>query len=90
MKLTQTQRAVKHLKKEVVCDSIANRKGVIILKRSFFYRHGGSAEKLEKRVVQTLTEAGFKIRDVKSQEHWNNWPVTSYWEVRVQIEDSEA
>lgn len=54
---------------------------VVTVKRGFFYRHGGSAEgcaALVKKVYPTATI-------VLAEEHWNNWPKDSWWQVEFTL-----
>lgn len=64
-------------------------KGVIV-KRGFFYSHGGSAEKLEAKVREVLGPALVARLKFESREHWNSWPRDSWWEVRISPQQMEV
>jgi len=63
---------------DVLFDKISKRHDVFTVKRSFFYTHGFSSEKLANK-IQNL---GFRIVD--HFDDWNSWPKTSYFVVKFQ------
>lgn len=52
------------------------------VKRTFFYTHGCTADKIAAAIRRALPEA----RIVEAREHWNSWPKDSYWLVRFELE----
>jgi hypothetical protein len=53
--------------------------GEVTIKRSYFYRHGNTAQKWAEQVLKTLPEA----EEVDRGDHWAEWPNNSYFWVRV-------
>jgi hypothetical protein len=62
-------------------ERVSVRKGVWKVKRTFFYTHGGTAEKLAEKVLAILPHAKIQTKD----EFWNNWPKDSYWQVTFTV-----
>ena len=61
--------------KSVFGDNIHfSRDGTATVKRGFFYRMGGSAQKLAERVKSIVPEAEI----IKAEEHYNSWPRDSF------------
>jgi hypothetical protein len=69
------------MKEALSVDTIAFRKGELIIRRGFFYTHGGSSEKIAARVVRNypraiITDHGEVWKpfrggaSVASQSHW--------------------
>ena len=71
--------------KEVLADSnvypekmVCKRNGMVEVKKSYFYRHGDSAEKLAVQVQKVLEAKGLEVM-VDSRDDWAAWPKTSYF-----------
>ena len=54
-------------------------------RRTFFYRHGGSAETWADTVVKAVAAQGFDPRVVRLEEIWRDWPKDSYWTVTFTV-----
>ena len=52
-----------------------------VVKRTYFYRHGMTAEKLADHVKTLLPAASV----VSARDYWKAWPATSYFEVRFTL-----
>lgn len=68
---------------EIHVDDIRVRKGKVEILRSYFYRHGASAEKFAEDVdlLLGLTAAGHKVTH---EDRWAQWPKESYFVVIVE------
>jgi hypothetical protein len=62
--------------------------GAIVFKRSYFYRHGYSAEKFGAAIEERLTVQGFKIASLETRDAWAAWPRDSYFIATVRLEGS--
>lgn len=60
---------------------IAKKNGTFVVRKSYFYRHGMSAEKWGQRVMSGLDGNVFAL--VAHQDAWAEWPKTSYFEAVV-------
>ena len=58
--------------------TVCKEDGSVVVRRSFFYRHGNSAESFADRVREALTGAGV-VAVVRGSESWNSWPHTSWF-----------
>ena len=58
--------------------------GTWILKRSFFYTHGYSAEKMADRLKATDA----RVTIISASDIWKSWPTESYFEVRFTVADA--
>lgn len=63
--------------------SFSAKTGEYIVRRGFFYRMGGSAEKLQSDVLAVVPQAVV----TKSWERYGAWPTRSFWEVRFTISE---
>lgn len=59
-----------------------SRDSTYTVKRGFFYRHGYTTDKTEQAIKQVVPSAVI----THSQEHYNNWPRDSWFEVRFKLE----
>lgn len=57
--------------------------GTITAKRSFFYRHGGSSEKMAQRILARIPKSVI----IEQDEVWANWPKDSYWKVKFEVRE---
>ena len=57
---------------------VCKRNGMVEVKRSYFYRHGDSAEKFAARIQKILESEGLKVM-VDSRDDWARFPTTSYF-----------
>ena len=55
--------------------------GEYFVQQGFFYRMGGSTERLVERVKKVFPEAEI----TKAWECYRSWPGRSYWEVRFKV-----
>jgi hypothetical protein len=53
-------------------------------KHSFFYTHGGSADKYSNQIRNALEKAGFRCTIMETRNDWKNWPKTSYFVVKFE------
>jgi hypothetical protein len=63
----------------------AKRDGSFVVKQGFFYRCGGSEDKLARKVETVYSGVG-TVTILKAEEHWNVWPKHSWWEVQFKVE----
>lgn len=63
------------------------RNGTVVAKRSYFYRHGMTAEKWLEWVLGKLEHLGFTIGLTECNDNWNAWPKDSWFEARVEIKE---
>lgn len=79
---TQFQKQVKQILEQssnVFPSKILCKKdGSVEVKKSYFYRHGYSAEKWSEKVNNVLQEAGLNCQST-SYDDWNAWPKDSYF-----------
>ena len=62
----------------------SSKTGEWTVKRSFYYRNGGTSQKFADSVKKKLPEAVITEAD----EFYNNWPKDSYWQVKFKLEES--
>jgi hypothetical protein len=53
------------------------------LRFDYFYAHGQSAEKWQKKVVESLQFGGYRFIESECWDCWNPWPRDSYFQVIV-------
>jgi hypothetical protein len=60
------------IRENVHADAITKRRkdGVIVLRRAFFYRHGGTAEKFADRVREAFVKYNIPAKVINSGEVW--------------------
>lgn len=80
---TQFQKSVKQVFESpdaVACaDQITCRKdGTVLVRRSYFYTHGNTAEKWADKVSADLAAAGI-AHNATGRDDYANWPKTSYF-----------
>ena len=56
---------------------ICKRDGSVEVKKSYFYHHGQTCEKLAEKVKEVLLAGGLKVA-VESRDDYATWPTTSY------------
>lgn len=59
---------------------VARNDDTFSVQRTYFYRHGNTAEGWGERVMSQLG-ASFEL--VRTQDHWNAWPKDSFFEAVV-------
>ena len=70
-------------------DSISFKKGgTVVVKRSFFYTHGMSADKLAMDLQRVLASQGIPIEIVDAYDDWKPWPKTSNFVVEFRLDKS--
>ena len=70
-------------------DSISFKKGgTVVVKRSFFYTHGMSADKLAMDLQRVLASQGIPIEIVDAYDDWKPWPKTSNFVVEFRLDTS--
>lgn len=47
-----------------------NKKGNIVIRRGFFYKHKGTAEKFADEICKKLHNAGIEYKVIDKGEHW--------------------
>ena len=62
----------------------AHADGTYTVKESFFYTYGKKAVDVAANVKSALGPA-FNVTVIEAVEKWNNWPKTSYWQVRFSV-----
>lgn len=60
---------------------IAKKDRTFVVRKSYFYRHGMTAEKWGQRVMSALDSKVFAL--VAHQDNWAQWPKTSYFEAVI-------
>lgn len=58
-------------------DHIRRVGNTVEIKRSYFYRHGGSAEKFAEAIAAAIKGTPWRV--VGSRDDWRAWPKTSYF-----------
>ena len=83
MDVKQLKKEIKAKEEGICCDEIRIRKGKVEIKRSYFYTHGQSAEKMATGIdlVLGLTAAGHKV---SHEDRYASWPKISYFVVIVE------
>ena len=62
---------MKNLRDAVYADSFGrDRAGDFVVRRGFYYRNGGTAERFRDQVAAQLESAGIKFTVVNCGEHW--------------------
>ena len=64
---------------------ITKKDGSFEARKTFFYRHGGSAETWADTVVKAVAAQGFDPTVVRCEEVWRDWPKDSYWTVTFTV-----
>jgi hypothetical protein len=59
-------------------DAVRTRKGLVEVKRSYFYRMGNTADEFAERVRKALASQGI-IAPITSEDRWAAWPKTSWF-----------
>ena len=71
--------------KQLIAEEFENatfhKDGTVSVKQSFFYTHGFTSSKFAQKVLNKFPNANILL----SEEHWNNWPKTSYWLVKFKL-----
>ena len=62
-------------------DSVSVRGGIVICKRTYYYKHEMTPESLAQGIQFVLPQ----VRIVSARDCWKAWPATSYMEVRCQF-----
>lgn len=71
--------AVESAEAKVCVDAVTCRKdGTVLVRRSYFYTHGRTAESWANEVSADLTAAGI-AHSAKGRDDYANWPKTSYF-----------
>lgn len=74
------------IRRAVCADQITFREnGTTVFKRSYFYRHGQSAESFAEQVRQQVALAGFVPCHVQAEDKWAAWPRVSYFVVTMRV-----
>lgn len=60
--------------------------GTIVFKRSYFYRHGYSAEKFGTHIEAQLRAIDLKPVSVETRDAWAPWPRDSFFVATVRLE----
>jgi hypothetical protein len=69
-------------------DNITFRKnGEIVVRRSYFYKHGMDSAQLAERCAADLKAAGFNPVIVSDEDKWAAWPKTSYFVATLKLRD---
>jgi hypothetical protein len=68
---------------------VAKKDGTFEARRTYYYRHGCTAEKFAEDVVKVLSAAGFDVEVLAAEDHWNAWPRDSFWLVRFRVQVRE-
>jgi len=78
---TQFQKQVKQILSERVSSDkiVCKIDGSLEVKKSYFYRHGYSAEQWAEKISLILEEALMRYIQVDSYDDWNDWPKDSYF-----------
>lgn len=66
--------------------SFSTKTGEYKVKMGFYYRHGRSEDTLAAEVRRVLPHATI----IAAEEHYNNWPRDSWWEVRFTVPPAEV
>lgn len=64
--------------------------GTTEFRRSYFYRHGCSAEKFRDSVVAQLAAVNLHLEVIECRDRWAPWPRDSYFLVRGHIRIGEV
>ena len=89
--MAYTSKMMKAIRASMLCDSVRfGRDGVVQFKRSYFYRHGMTAEKFADCVCKQVADMGYVVRGVEAHDKWAAWPKTSYFVVNCVIAEKEA
>ena len=87
MKHTEFQKQVKAVlgsQTDVIADKVTyHQDGTVTVRRSFFYRHGGSSEKFARAVEAALRKGGLVAIEVAGFEEFRQWPGDSYYCAKV-------
>lgn len=83
--------AITQFRNMILADSVTKRRkdGVIVLRRGFFYRMGGTAESFADKVRKAITENGINATVIKCGEVWKPFrggstvANSSHWFVEV-------
>lgn len=74
-----------------IADKVTFRKdGAIRVRRDFFYRHGYTSSKLMSDTCSIIAGLGYTIDPschFDHEEHYNNWPIDSFWLADVRIHE---
>lgn len=60
----------------------AKKDGTFEARAGYFYRHGRTAEGLGETIKAAAEKAGLGCTILKTEDHWNAWPRTSYFLAR--------
>jgi|GEM_PF-3431603 len=83
--ISQSQ-AVRHAVEWVFPSTfICKRDGSFEARKTFFYRHGGSAEAWADTVVKAVAAQGFDPTVIRCEEIWRDFPKDSYWTVTFTV-----
>lgn len=67
---------------------LTQRKNTIIIKKSYFYRHGWTSQKLYDRIKDFADKSGISYSAITHDDKNNSWPKDSWFEVRVVLKPS--
>lgn len=59
--------------------------GTIVFRRSYYYRHGATAEGFGGRVKAALNLAGLAVQSIETTDAWATWPKPSYFVATVRL-----
>lgn len=60
-------------------------KGTLVIKRTFFYRHGRDEDQLKNKVKTFLESKGYTNLSYTCEEVYRSWPKDSYWKVVITL-----
>ena len=64
-------------------DKVTTSKGVLRVRRTYFYRHGQTAQGWADLVTMNLQAAGLSGFTVEAHDDWARWPRDSYFTAEV-------
>jgi hypothetical protein len=89
---SMTKSQLMNLLKEAFIDepSYSNKKGGFVFKRGYFYRLGGSPQKLAESVKAKTTALGLTPKIVDTSDNWHAWPKDSWFEAVVSFDQMKS
>ncbi len=89
MTKAQIKRSVRDALETLAGRVITHKDGTFSARRTYFYRHGQTADKFADEVSVAIFDAGFKFTQVDLEDHWAQWPKDSYFQVRFRVASRE-
>lgn len=87
---TTTKRKIKELTSGIYDRARHNKEDdSYTFKRSFFYRHGMTAEKFANAIKDAANKLGLDAEIVNFQEKWHSWPKNSWFEAKLKFKEKE-